>query len=58
MVLSVAGLIPGYWATFLLIDKWGRKPMQFFGFNVLAVLFLVMGAFPVPCHATLCVRTR
>ena len=43
LILSLAGLVPGYWATFLLIDRWGRKPIQFMGFSVLAVLFLVMG---------------
>ena len=43
MVLSVAGLIPGYWATFLLIDKWGRKPIQLMGFIMLTILFVIMG---------------
>ncbi|KAI0787970.1 phosphate transporter [Fomes fomentarius] len=43
MVLSVAGLIPGYWATFLVIDKWGRKPVQFMGFTMLTILFVIMG---------------
>ncbi|TFK88823.1 phosphate transporter [Polyporus arcularius HHB13444] len=44
IILSVAGLVPGYWATFLLIDRWGRKPIQLMGFIVLAVLFIVMGS--------------
>ncbi|KAJ3877204.1 major facilitator superfamily domain-containing protein [Lentinula edodes] len=43
VILSVAGLIPGYWASFLLIDKWGRKPIQLMGFILLTVLFIVMG---------------
>lgn len=43
VILSVAGYIPGYWATFLVIDKWGRKPVQLMGFVVLTVLFIVMG---------------
>ncbi|TFK88822.1 inorganic phosphate transporter [Polyporus arcularius HHB13444] len=43
LILSVAGLVPGYWATFLFIDRWGRKPIQFMGFSVLAALFLIMG---------------
>ncbi|EJF64692.1 phosphate transporter [Dichomitus squalens LYAD-421 SS1] len=43
LILSVAGLVPGYWVTFLLIDRWGRKPIQFMGFSVLTILFLVMG---------------
>jgi len=43
LILSVAGLIPGYWMTFLLIDSWGRKPIQLMGFIVLTVLFVCMG---------------
>ncbi|KAH9902611.1 inorganic phosphate transporter [Cubamyces lactineus] len=43
LVLSVAGLVPGYWASFVFIDRWGRKPIQFMGFTTLTVLFLVMG---------------
>ncbi|EKM58403.1 uncharacterized protein PHACADRAFT_207229 [Phanerochaete carnosa HHB-10118-sp] len=43
IILSVAGLIPGYWATFLLIDSWGRKPIQLMGFAVLTILFCCMG---------------
>ncbi|KAI0787972.1 inorganic phosphate transporter [Fomes fomentarius] len=43
LVLSLAGLVPGYWAAFCFIDRWGRKPIQFMGFSVLTVLFLVMG---------------
>jgi len=43
LILSIAGLIPGYWASFLLIDSWGRKPIQFYGFIILTALFIVMG---------------
>ncbi|KAI9000662.1 inorganic phosphate transporter [Trametes punicea] len=43
LILSVAGLVPGYWIAFIFIDRWGRKPIQFMGFAVLTVLFLVMG---------------
>ncbi|PIL29824.1 MFS general substrate transporter [Ganoderma sinense ZZ0214-1] len=43
LILSVAGLVPGYWVAFFLIDRWGRKPIQLMGFSVLTVLFLVMG---------------
>lgn len=44
IILSVAGLIPGYWLCFFFIDKWGRKPIQLMGFAVLTVLFSIMGA--------------
>ncbi|OBZ72696.1 Inorganic phosphate transporter PHO84 [Grifola frondosa] len=43
MILSAAGLIPGYWASFLVIDKWGRKPIQLMGFTMLTILFVIMG---------------
>lgn len=43
IILSVAGLIPGYWASFLVIDRWGRKPLQLMGFTALTILFIVMG---------------
>jgi PHS family inorganic phosphate transporter-like MFS transporter len=43
IILAFGGLIPGYWATFLLIDSWGRKPIQFMGFAVLTVIFIIMG---------------
>lgn len=40
IILAVGGLIPGYWATFLLIDKVGRKPIQLMGFIMLTILFV------------------
>lgn len=43
IILSAAGLIPGYYATFLFVDSWGRKPIQLMGFAVLTVLFATMG---------------
>lgn len=43
LVLSAAGLIPGYWVAFLFIDSWGRKPIQLMGFIALSALFIVMG---------------
>ncbi|KAJ6566649.1 inorganic phosphate transporter [Mycena capillaripes] len=43
LILSLAGLIPGYWLCFLFIDSWGRKPIQLMGFSVLTCLFAIMG---------------
>ena len=43
IILSAGGLIPGYWVTFLLIDSWGRKPIQLMGFTILTALFIIMG---------------
>jgi PHS family inorganic phosphate transporter-like MFS transporter len=43
LIFSVAGLIPGYWVAFFLIDSWGRKQMQLMGFAMLTILFIIMG---------------
>jgi PHS family inorganic phosphate transporter-like MFS transporter len=43
LILSAAGLIPGYWVSFLFIDSWGRKPIQLMGFIALTIIFLIMG---------------
>ncbi|KAI0349739.1 MFS general substrate transporter [Trametes cingulata] len=42
LVLSAAGLVPGYWIAFFFIDWWGRKPIQLMGFSVLTVLFIII----------------
>ncbi|CAE6493513.1 unnamed protein product [Rhizoctonia solani] len=44
LILAAGGLIPGYWATFFVIDSWGRKPIQIMGFTALTILFLAIGA--------------
>ncbi|KAK0485074.1 phosphate transporter [Armillaria novae-zelandiae] len=43
LILSAAGLIPGYWVCFLFIDSWGRKPIQLMGFIMLTIIFVIMG---------------
>ncbi|KAK2463460.1 hypothetical protein APHAL10511_004546 [Amanita phalloides] len=43
LILSVAGLIPGYWVSFIFIDSWGRKPIQLMGFIMLTIIFVIMG---------------
>jgi len=43
LILAIAGLIPGYWVSFIFIDTWGRKPIQFLGFIVLTCTFVCMG---------------
>ncbi|KAK7454530.1 hypothetical protein VKT23_011284 [Stygiomarasmius scandens] len=43
LILSAAGLIPGYWVCFLFVDSWGRKPIQLMGFSLLTVIFIAMG---------------
>jgi PHS family inorganic phosphate transporter-like MFS transporter len=54
IILTVAGLIPGYWASFLVIDKWGRKPIQYMGFIMLTIIFSCM----VRPSASACVCAR
>lgn len=59
IVLSLGGLLPGYYFTFAFIDSWGRKPIQvgrtpananvhfadeqLMGFSILTVIFICMG---------------
>ncbi|KAG8215781.1 major facilitator superfamily domain-containing protein [Butyriboletus roseoflavus] len=43
IILTLAGYIPGFGLSFLLIDVWGRKPIQIMGFIVLTILFWIMG---------------
>jgi len=50
MIIVATSLLPGYLAAFLVIDSWGRKPLQFMGFIVLTIIFLIMGS----CHRLLC----
>ena len=44
LILTAGGLIPGYLASFYLIDRWGRKPIQCMGFVALTILFIIMSA--------------
>lgn len=43
LILIVAGFIPGFCLCFLFIDRWGRKRLQYIGFAVSTVLFIIMG---------------
>jgi PHS family inorganic phosphate transporter-like MFS transporter len=43
LILSVAGLIPGYWVSVATIDTLGRKPIQIGGFAILTILFCIIG---------------
>jgi PHS family inorganic phosphate transporter-like MFS transporter len=43
MIIVLAGAVPGYWVTVFTVDTIGRKPIQFMGFTILTVLFVVMG---------------
>jgi MFS transporter, PHS family, inorganic phosphate transporter len=43
IILTVAGLIPGYWFSVAFIDTLGRKPIQVGGFAILTVIFVIIG---------------
>ncbi|GAA5892063.1 hypothetical protein JCM5296_004043 [Sporobolomyces johnsonii] len=43
LIITVAGLIPGFWFSFALIDVWGRKPIQLMGFIMLTITLCCMG---------------
>jgi MFS transporter, PHS family, inorganic phosphate transporter len=43
IILSVAGLIPGYWLSVITIDTIGRKSLQISGFAILCLIFCVFG---------------
>ena len=45
LILSAAGLIPGYWVCFLFVDSWGRRPIQLMGFIMLTIIFSIIGSF-------------
>ena len=36
------GNVPGYWFTVFLIDRWGRKKIQYMGFAVLTVVYVIL----------------
>lgn len=43
LIIVLAGAVPGYWVTVFTVDRIGRKPIQFAGFAILTILFVVMG---------------
>jgi MFS transporter, PHS family, inorganic phosphate transporter len=44
-LINLAGTVPGYWFTVALVDKWGRKPIQYLGFTMLTLLFFFLAVF-------------
>ncbi|KAH6606114.1 inorganic phosphate transporter pho84 [Trichoderma cornu-damae] len=43
IVIVLAGAVPGYWVSVATIDTLGRKTIQFGGFAILTILFIVIG---------------
>ncbi|KAK5551559.1 acid phosphatase pho5 [Exophiala xenobiotica] len=43
LIITCAGAIPGYWVTVATVDTIGRKPIQFMGFSILTIVFVIIG---------------
>jgi len=43
LIITCAGAIPGYWVTVATVDTIGRKPIQFMGFTILTIVFIIIG---------------
>lgn len=44
MIVAFIGL-PGHWLSIYLIDRWGRRTLQMWGFALMTVLYMVLGGF-------------
>ncbi|KAL2913993.1 hypothetical protein HK105_206439 [Polyrhizophydium stewartii] len=42
VLINLMGTVPGYWVTVALIERLGRKPIQYLGFAVITVCLLVL----------------
>jgi MFS transporter, PHS family, inorganic phosphate transporter len=42
VLIALVASVPGYWAAVALIDRLGRRPLQYIGFGIMAVAFLVL----------------
>ncbi|KAJ3010324.1 UNVERIFIED_CONTAM: phosphate transporter [Siphonaria sp. JEL0065] len=42
LIIAFAGTVPGYWFCVALVEKIGRKPIQYFGFFVITICLVVL----------------
>ena len=42
VLIALFASVPGYWAAVALIDRVGRRPLQYIGFGVMATAFLLL----------------
>ncbi len=42
VLIALVAAVPGYWAAVALIDRLGRRPLQYLGFGVMAAAFLFL----------------
>ncbi|KAL2911119.1 hypothetical protein HK105_209424 [Polyrhizophydium stewartii] len=45
ILISLMGTVPGYWVTVALIERMGRKPIQYLGFGVITVCLVIIAVF-------------
>ena len=53
VVLALFASVPGYWAAVALIDRAGRRPLQYIGFAVMTVAFLALSFAYAPLKAVI-----
>jgi PHS family inorganic phosphate transporter-like MFS transporter len=53
VLIALVFTVPGYWAAVALIDRLGRRPLQYIGFGVMAASFLVLSFAYTPLKAAL-----
>ncbi|KAJ3061729.1 Inorganic phosphate transporter pho84 [Podochytrium sp. JEL0797] len=44
IIIACAGTVPGYWFSVALIEKMGRKPIQFMGFGIITICLAILAA--------------
>ncbi|KND01260.1 phosphate:H+ symporter [Spizellomyces punctatus DAOM BR117] len=42
IIVACMGTVPGYWVTVALIEKLGRKPIQYVGFSVITIILAIL----------------
>jgi MFS family permease len=52
LILSLLGALPGYFVTVFLIERIGRLPIQYTGFILVGILFIILGAAWTPIRDT------
>ncbi len=53
VLITLVASVPGYWAAVALIDRVGRRPLQYIGFGVMAAAFLFLSTDWISLEAVL-----
>eukprot|EP01112_Ceratiomyxa_fruticulosa_P022555 TRINITY_DN829_c0_g1_i3.p1 TRINITY_DN829_c0_g1~~TRINITY_DN829_c0_g1_i3.p1 ORF type:complete len:537 (+),score=93.49 TRINITY_DN829_c0_g1_i3:188-1798(+) len=43
-IVNILGNVPGYWFTVAFVDKMGRRKIQFMGFAILTIVFVILAS--------------